>query len=109
MLLVADGGSRPACDAIQPRHRKRWDSRLYMDGPSLINFTVDAVPQVDRRDLWQANQLTVTPTFRLYLMHQATWKMLDQLRLSDGCRCGAYSDRAVGRWKHGFVYDPDFD
>ena len=57
MLLVGDGGGRPEADAIKPRHRKRWKSRLYMDGPSLINFTVDAVPRlVD--DILVANGLT---------------------------------------------------
>ena len=79
MLLVGDGGARPEPDAIQPRHRKRWKSRLYMDGPSLINFTVEAVPRLidqilsrhdrDRNDV------------RYFLMHQATRKMLEQLRL----------------------------
>ena len=39
-LIVADGGARPAAECIRPRHRKRWKSRLYMDGPSLMNFTV---------------------------------------------------------------------
>lgn len=78
MLLVADGGTRPVADAIKPRHRKRWNSRLYMDGPSLINFTVEAVPRlVD--EILAANQLTDRDIAR-YLLHQATWKMLDQLR-----------------------------
>ena len=78
MLLVRDGGGRPTEDAIKPRHRKRWNSRLYMDGPSLINFTVDAVPRlVD--EILQANQLSDADIGK-YLMHQATWKMLDQLR-----------------------------
>ena len=78
MLVVGDGGARPVEDAIQPRHRKRWKSRLYMDGPSLINFTVEAVPRlVD--EILQANDLTDSDIDK-YLMHQATWKMLDQLR-----------------------------
>lgn len=78
MLLVRDGGGRPLEDAIKPRHRKRWNSRLYMDGPSLINFTVDAVPRlVD--EILQANELSDADVDK-YLMHQATWKMLDQLR-----------------------------
>ena len=29
---------------MPPRNRHRWDSDLYMDGPSLISFTVDAIP-----------------------------------------------------------------
>ena len=78
MLIVGDGGGRPAEDAIKPRHRKRWNSRLYMDGPSLINFTVDAVPRlVD--EILEANKLKDADIGK-YLMHQATWKMLDQLR-----------------------------
>ena len=82
MLLVADGGGRCAEDAIKPRHRKRWKSRLYMDGPSLINFTVDAVPRLID-DILTANGLTDADVHR-YLMHQATWKMLDQLRARMG-------------------------
>ena len=45
-LLVTKGGARPAEQAIKPRHRQRWESELYMDGPSLINFTVAAIPQL---------------------------------------------------------------
>jgi 3-oxoacyl-[acyl-carrier-protein] synthase-3 len=78
MLLVSDGGARHADDAIKPRHRKRWGSRLYMDGPSLINFTVEAVPRLVN-EILGANQLSDADIDK-YLMHQATWKMLDQLR-----------------------------
>ena len=87
MLLVSDGGARPPEDAIKPRHRKRWKSRLYMDGPSLINITVDAVPRlVD--EILEANQLSDSDIDK-YLLHQATWKMLDQLRT----RMGVSKDR----------------
>ena len=79
MLIVGDGGARAPEDAIPPRHRKRWKSRLYMDGPSLINFTVDAVPQLIEQIL-QQEQLTDADISQ-YLMHQATWKMLDELRI----------------------------
>lgn len=82
MLLVGDGGARLAGDAIQPRHRKRWKSRLYMDGPSLINFTVDAVPRLIDQIL-ESQQLT-DADISMYLMHQATWKMLDQMRTRMG-------------------------
>lgn len=87
MLLVVDGGQRLPQDAIQPRHRKRWNSRLYMDGPSLINFTVEAVPRLVL-EILEANQLTDADIGK-YLMHQATWKMLDQLR----SRMGVSEDR----------------
>lgn len=76
-LFVSKGGARQK-DIIKPRHRQRWNSALYMDGPSLINFTVAAVPQLldgvltaanlDRRDV------------DLFLFHQATRKMLEELR-----------------------------
>lgn len=77
MLLVGDGGGRAPEDAIRPRHRKRWKSRLYMDGPSLINFTVEAIPRLIN-EILAANGLRDEDIER-YLMHQATWKMLDQL------------------------------
>ncbi|MGC6444169.1 MAG: ketoacyl-ACP synthase III [Rubripirellula sp.] len=78
MLLVSDGGGRLEQDAIKPRHRKRWKSRLYMDGPSLINFTVEAIPHLVDEILTQ-NGLQDSDIDH-YLFHQATWKMLDQLR-----------------------------
>jgi len=78
MLLVEGGGARHPDDAIRPRHRKRWNSRLYMDGPSLISFTVEAIPRlVD--EILRDNALGDADIGR-YVMHQATWKMLDQLR-----------------------------
>ncbi|QDS86500.1 3-oxoacyl-[acyl-carrier-protein] synthase 3 [Rosistilla ulvae] len=81
-LLVADGGARPPEDAHKPRHRKRWKSRLYMDGPSLINFTVGAVPKLIE-EIVQRNDLS-TDDIDLFLLHQATFKMLEQLRISMG-------------------------
>ena len=77
-LLVAKGGARTAEKAIRPRHRHRWESDLYMDGPSLINFTVSAIPQLVEGVL-KAAQLS-SDEIDLYLFHQATLKMLEQLR-----------------------------
>lgn len=77
-LLVADGGARSEDQRLKPRHRKRWSSRLYMDGPSLINFTVDAVPRlVD--EVLSADARTLDDV-DLLVMHQATRKMLEQLQ-----------------------------
>ena len=76
-LLAACGGFRPFGDAITPRHKKRWKSDLYMDGPSLINFTVGKVPELVRQILESASlQLSDIGTM---LFHQATRKMLEQL------------------------------
>lgn len=77
-LLVTNQGLRPAKDALKPRGRHRWKSDLYMDGPSLISFTVAAIPKlvetilaVESLGLGEIDQI---------LMHQATYKMLDALR-----------------------------
>lgn len=77
-LLVADGGARPDKDAIKPRHRKRWKSRLYMDGPSLMSFTVVAIPKLIE-DILEQMHLTTTDV-QLFLLHQATHKMLAQMQ-----------------------------
>ncbi|MFI4877203.1 MAG: ketoacyl-ACP synthase III [Blastopirellula sp. JB062] len=77
-LLATEGGARPAEDAVRPRHRKRWSSRLYMDGPSLISFTVGAVPQLVENIL--AAAAMDREQLDLYLFHQATRKMLEQLQ-----------------------------
>ncbi|MEQ1828147.1 MAG: ketoacyl-ACP synthase III [Pirellula sp.] len=77
-LIVGDGGARCVAEAIKPRHRKRWSSRLYMDGPSLMSFTIGAIPQLVRDMLGKANlQLS---DVRHFLMHQATRKMLEHLQ-----------------------------
>ncbi|MFO0870782.1 MAG: ketoacyl-ACP synthase III [Pirellulales bacterium] len=77
-LLCTRGGTRRPEQAIKPRHRHRWPSDLYMDGPSLISFTVAAVPQlVD--DILGAAGLT-RDNIDYYLLHQATLKLLAQLR-----------------------------
>jgi 3-oxoacyl-[acyl-carrier-protein] synthase-3 len=76
-LLVMDKGLRPAADALKPRHRHRWKSALYMDGPSLISFAVAAIPQLVNNILaagnWRREEVD------LYILHQATLKMLQQL------------------------------
>ncbi len=77
-LIAARGGFRPAEDAIPPRHRQRWKSNLYMDGPSLINFTVSAIPGVIQQIL-DRGQLQLDD-IDLLLMHQATLKMLSLLQ-----------------------------
>ena len=77
-LLATRGGSRPDCDAHQPRHRKRWKSALYMDGPSLMNFTVGKIPTLVDDIL--AESQTAKGDVNLFLFHQATRKMLEHLQ-----------------------------
>ncbi len=77
-LMVTEGGARPTTDALRPRKRKRWPSRLYMDGPELVKFTLKVVPPLIDRLLagagWSRDRVDV------YLMHQATTFMLEHLR-----------------------------
>ena len=77
-LLVTKGGARQSDQAIKPRHRQRWASDLYMDGPSLINFTVGAVPQLVEDILKSAGRSRDDIAY--FVLHQATLKMLSQLR-----------------------------
>ncbi|NLX54976.1 MAG: ketoacyl-ACP synthase III [Planctomycetaceae bacterium] len=76
-LLMTKGGARAPHQAHRPRHRQRWDSALYMDGPALITFTVDAVPQLIAEVLraagWERSDIDY------YLVHQATYKMMTYL------------------------------
>ena len=77
-LIVGCGGFRPEEHAIPPRSRKRWESDIYMDGPSLINFTVGKIPDLVNSILERA-QIS-NEQLRYYLFHQATLKMLQQLQ-----------------------------
>ncbi len=76
-LIVARGGHRAADDAIGPRKRKRWKSELYMDGPALIQFTVGSIPGL--ADSILKEESLTKDDVGLFLFHQATLKMLDQL------------------------------
>jgi 3-oxoacyl-[acyl-carrier-protein] synthase-3 len=77
-LMVTEGGARPRDQAIQPSKRKRWPSSLFMDGPELVKFSLDVVPPMINSLLsqtkWTRDKVDV------FLMHQATALMLDQLR-----------------------------
>jgi 3-oxoacyl-[acyl-carrier-protein] synthase-3 len=81
-LLVTKGGARSPEAAHRPRHRQRWPSDLYMDGPSLMSFTVAAIPQLVNEILADA-ELT-DKNIDLYLLHQATHKLLSQLQIRLG-------------------------
>lgn len=76
-LFVGTGCARRPEEAIQPRRRKRWKSELYMDGPALINFTVEAIPSLVN-DILSSTGLN-QDDIDCYVFHQATRKMLEQL------------------------------
>jgi len=77
-LLVSTGGARPAEQALQPSKRRRWPSPLYMDGPALVDLTLERIPPMIERLLKQAR--LKPEDVQLYLMHQATEHMLSRLR-----------------------------
>ena len=81
-LCVANHGFRDAADTIAPRNRKRWVSDLYMDGPSLITFTINEVPKLIG-DILASAELSMDQLEYL-LIHQATLKMLQQLQQTLG-------------------------
>jgi 3-oxoacyl-[acyl-carrier-protein] synthase-3 len=81
-LIVGNGGARPPQDAILPRRRKRWGSRLYMDGPGLMDFTVVSIPKLIHNILGKAH--LAMHDIDLLLMHQATRKMLELLQAAIG-------------------------
>ncbi len=77
-LMVTEHGFRPKELALKPRKRKRWASSLYMDGPELLKFTLAVVPPLVDRVLAAAGW--TREDVDLYLMHQATAKLLEDLR-----------------------------
>ncbi len=77
-LIVNRGGFRTPEQAIQPRRRQRWQSPLYMHGPSLITFATESIPQLVDAVLTSAQ--IARADIDLYLFHQATRLMLDKLR-----------------------------
>ena len=77
-LMVGEGGHRPPADALKPRKR-RWPSALTMDGPEIAKFALEVLPPMIQRVLETARW--TRDDVELYLMHQATFFLLDQLRV----------------------------
>jgi 3-oxoacyl-[acyl-carrier-protein] synthase-3 len=77
-LFVPSGGARPPQGAIKPRTKWRWPSKLYMDGPGILTLTMSIIPNLVGRVLSSAKLSEADVD--LFLMHQATYKLLDQLR-----------------------------
>ena len=76
--LIAYGrGMRPESLSLKPRHRRRWNSSLYMDGSELMHFTNSKIPPLVEKLLERA--ALKLDDVDLFLMHQATRKMLESL------------------------------
>ena len=81
MLCVmpeSQGSFRKAEQDFQPQRKRRWKSELYMDGPNLINFTLSEIPKLVDQILESSG--STRDELDQYLVHQATFKMLDLLR-----------------------------
>lgn len=72
------GGFRKTPQEFQPQRKRRWKSDLYMDGPNLINFTLSEIPKLIDEILRTSD--STKDELDQYLVHQATFKMLDMLR-----------------------------
>jgi len=77
-LFVTKGGARQHGEMLTPRRRQRWESSLYMDGPGLIDISLRRIPQLVGEVLDRAR--IVREQVDLFLMHQATHKLLSRLR-----------------------------
>ncbi|MBS0210787.1 MAG: ketoacyl-ACP synthase III [Planctomycetes bacterium] len=77
MLLVNSGGARPSAQALKPRKRPRWTSPLFMDGPALVDFTLQRIPGLIDNILSATN--LQREQVDLFLLHQATYHLLNQL------------------------------
>jgi 3-oxoacyl-[acyl-carrier-protein] synthase-3 len=77
-LMVNTGGARKAEQALKPTKRHRWSSPLYMDGPAIVDITLERIPQLVAQVLTGAgiNRSQVD----LFLFHQATHHLLFKLR-----------------------------
>lgn len=77
-LIVNRGGARPFEQAIKPAKRHRWSSALCMDGPALVEFTVEHIPRLCDEILSEVG--ISRDELHFYLMHQATLLMLQRLQ-----------------------------
>jgi 3-oxoacyl-[acyl-carrier-protein] synthase-3 len=77
-LMVNTGGARLPEGALRPRTKWRWESKLYMDGPGLIQLTLDTIPQMVERVMAEGD--VRDEDLEMYIVHQATHKLLDSLR-----------------------------
>jgi 3-oxoacyl-[acyl-carrier-protein] synthase-3 len=77
MLMVSGAGARPPGAGLKPRKRPRWPSPLFMDGPALVDFTVERIPGLVEAVLGGAGLRR--EQVDLYLLHQATNLLLDSL------------------------------
>lgn len=77
-LFVCKGGARLPEQYLRGRKRHRWASDLYMDGPSLVDFTVESIPKLV--DMILASAQFDRRKLDFYILHQATLLMLSRLR-----------------------------
>lgn len=82
-LILKNGGSRYPCDPeaadwTDEAGNIRNDSKLYMNGPEIFNFTIEAVPKLIKAAL--ENNSTSLSGVDYFIFHQANQYMLKYLR-----------------------------
>lgn len=82
-LIVKNGGLRYPKSGEEPAEvGETPGDNLYMDGPAIFNFTMDAVPQLVKQVL-DKHSLSI-PDVDYYVFHQANQFMLNHLRKKIG-------------------------
>lgn len=77
-LIVKAGGARMPKTGIEPSSDTPSPDYLYMDGPSIFNFTLEVVPKLVN-DILNKNNLNIED-IDLYVFHQANKHMLKFIR-----------------------------
>ena len=82
-LIIPNGGLRNKYDANATLHtdasgNQRTDNNLFMNGPEIFNFTIEAIPSVIENVLEKNN--TTIDNIDYFIFHQANKFMLDYLR-----------------------------
>ncbi|MBI1902345.1 MAG: ketoacyl-ACP synthase III [Planctomycetia bacterium] len=78
LLMLTRTGCRPPGKGLSPSKRHRWPSDLYMDGPALVFFTLERIPALIDDVLKRGGKSR--EDVRIFIMHQATRMLLEQLR-----------------------------
>jgi 3-oxoacyl-[acyl-carrier-protein] synthase III len=82
-LIIPNGGFRKPYDPAAPEvvdesGNVRTDNHIFMNGPEILNFTIEAVPQLVR-DVLEVNRKDLE-SISFVIFHQANKFMLDYLR-----------------------------
>lgn len=83
LIVPAGAWAQPSCEATREEKTNRWGNvrtleNLYMDGPEVLNFTKQIVPELINQTL-SKNGLTLDE-LQYVVCHQASFMVLENLR-----------------------------